>query len=379
MDLLTGEWDWISQVFLVVLATVAVNAVLKRALRRLYERLKATRSPWDDAVVDALRRPLPLLVWVVGLAFAGEIIYRTTQTEIFAAVDPIRDVGVIACLAWFLVRLIAAVENNLIARHETGGEAVDRTTADAVSKLLRVSVLITAALVALQTLGFNISGILAFGGIGGIAVGFAAKDLLANFFGGLMVYLDRPFEVGDWIRSPDRDIEGTVENIGWRLTCIRTFDKRPVYVPNSTFANIAVENPTRMSHRRIYETIGVRYDDAPRLEAILTDVRVMIMNHEELDTSQTTMVRFNEFADSSLNFFIYCFTRTTQWTEYHRVKEDVLLRIHQIIQSHEAEVAFPTSTVHLPDLARGDEESELPEPVSRRRPQGLAEALPDGL
>ena len=104
----------------------------------------------------------------------------------------------------------------------------------------------------MQALGYSISGVLAFGGIGGIAVGFAAKDLLANFFGGLMIYLDRPFSVGDWIRSPDKNIEGTVEEIGWRLTRIRTFDKRPLYVPNSTFTQISVENPSRMLNRRIY-------------------------------------------------------------------------------------------------------------------------------
>ena len=113
----------------------------------------------------------------------------------------------------------------------------------------------------MQLFDYSVSGLLAFGGIGGIAVGFAAKDLLANFFGGLMIYLDRPFSVGDWIRSPDKEIEGTVEDIGWRLTRIRTFDKRPLYIPNSIFASISVENPSRMSNRRIYEKIGIRYDD----------------------------------------------------------------------------------------------------------------------
>ena len=96
---------------------------------------------------------------------------------------------------------------------------------DAITKLLQMFVIITATLVVLQTLGVSVSGVLALGGIGGLAIGFAAKDLLANFFGGLMLYLDRPFAVGDWIRSPDREIEGDVEQIGWRLTRIRTFDK----------------------------------------------------------------------------------------------------------------------------------------------------------
>jgi len=210
-------------------------------------------------------------------------------------------------------------------------------------------VLITATLVALQTLGYSVSGVLAFGGVGGIAIGFAAKDLLANFFGGLMIYLDRPFAVGDWIRSPDREIEGTVEEIGWRLTRIRSFDKRPIYVPNAMFATIALVNPSRMSHRRIYETIGIRYQDADKMAAITRDVKAMLGGHPEIDASQTLIVNFNAFAPSSLDFFVYTFTKTTNWVHYHEVKEDVLLRILEIVAAHGAEVAFPTSTVHVPE------------------------------
>ncbi|MDZ7735419.1 MAG: mechanosensitive ion channel family protein [Gammaproteobacteria bacterium] len=201
----------------------------------------------------------------------------------------------------------------------------------------------------MQTLGFSISGVLAFGGIGGIAVGFAAKDMLANFFGGMMVYLDRPFSVGDWIRSPDRDIEGTVEEIGWRLTRIRTFDKRPLYVPNYVFNTVSIENPSRMLNRRIREVIGVRYDDAGKIADIVGDIRDMIRNHPDIDINQTLIVNFDAFASSSLNIFVYTFTKTCDWVEYHRVKEDIMLRIIDIIDQHGAECAFPTTTIHVPD------------------------------
>ena len=176
---------------------------------------------------------------------------------------------------------------------------------------------------------------------------FAAKDLLANFFGGLMVYLDRPFKVGDWVRSPDKEIEGTVEAIGWRLTTIRTFDKRPLYVPNSVFASISVQNPSRMSHRRILETVGLRYDDAKQLQKIIQDVKQMLLDHDDIDTTQTLIVNFNAFGSSSLDFFIYTFTKTTDWIRYHEVKQDVLFRVMEIVEKEGAEVAFPTSTVHL--------------------------------
>ena len=355
-----GIEPWVVQVFVVVFLTLLIAYLVRRALGHVTERLERTSNLWDDALVDSLQKPVRGLIWIIGIAFAAEIVGHETDAPIFEAAGPLRDVGVIAMIAWFLVRFIKAAEQRIVDRHETEGETYDRTTLDAVGKLLRLSVAITATLVALQTLGFSVSGVLAFGGIGGIAVGFAAKDLLANFFGGLMIYLDRPFAVGDWIRSPDRDIEGTVERIGWRLCCIRTFDSRPLYIPNATFTSIAVENPSRMQNRRIFETIGVRYDDAGEVANIVADVKTMLESHPDIEQNRLLMVNFDKFAASSLDFFIYCFTKTRQWAEYHQVKQDVLLKIIDIIDRHGAEVAFPTSTIHVPE--------GIP---------GLAEALPE--
>ena len=343
-----GLESWVVQVFVVVFATAAIALTTKRFISRLHAAFTRTPSVWDESFVEALGPPLRAFIWIAGLAFAVEIIQTEAGAAIFEAVTPIRDVGLIATLAWFAVRFIRIAERNFIADKQAKGESFDRATLDAIVKLLRLSVLITAFLVALQTLGFSVSGVLAFGGIGGIAVGFAAKDLLANFFGGLMIYLDRPFAIGDWIRSPDREIEGTVERIGWRQTVIRGFDTRPLYIPNSTFASIAVENPSRMCNRQIYETIGIRYEDAGAMGAIVADVEAMLRAHDEIDTDNFLMVNFNTFAPSSLDFFIYCYTRTKLWAQYHQVKQDVLLRILEIIDRHGAEIAFPTSTVHVP-------------------------------
>ncbi len=358
-----GPQAWVLQVFIVVFLTLVLVFILKRALRRIQNTLEQTKNPWDDALIAALRSPLSAVVWIIGIAFAIQIIEQETQAAIFGAIEPIRDVAIVAAITWFLVRFIRLAEKNLVAINEAEGKEVDRTTVDAVAKLLRLSVIITATLVALQTLGFSVSGVLAFGGIGGIAVGFAAKDLLANFFGGLMIYLDRPFAVGDWIRSPDRNIEGTVEEIGWRLTRIRTFDSRPLYVPNSVFTNIAVENPSRMQNRRIYEVIGVRYDDAAKVGAIVEDVTEMLNTHAGIQSDRTLMVNFTTCSASSLDFFIYCFTRTAAWSEFHRVKQDVLLKILDIIDAHGAQVAFPTSTVHIPDGIAGLTDGAEPSPV----------------
>jgi len=338
---------WITQVFVIVFAALMLDFVQRRLMKRVLLRSEKTRSPWDEALVQSLRRPLSVFIWVIGIAFAATIVQQQTKAGIFEAVEPIRNVGMIVCVAWFLTRLVNNLESNIIKQREIKGKPVDLTTADAIAKLFRISIGITAVLVTMQTLGFSISGVLAFGGIGGIAMGFAAKDLLANFFGGLMIYLDRPFSVGDWVRSPDREIEGTVETIGWRLTRIRTFDKRPLYVPNAVFTSISVENPSRMSNRRIYETIGIRYDDVTKMRAIVDDVKAMLSNHPEIDQTQTLIVNFNAFAPSSVDFFVYTFTKTTNWVYFHEVKQDVLLQITEIITRHGAEIAFPTSTLHM--------------------------------
>ena len=343
------EHFWMLQVFAVVFSVLFFNFIQKRVLTRLYERLRKTGNLWDDALVNAIQKPLSVFIWIVGMAFAAEIVQRKTGAIIFEAIGPVRDIGVITTVGWFLLRLASNIEDNIISKHKRAGEKVDQTTVDAIGKLIRISIVITCVLVGVQSLGYSVSGVLAFGGVGGIAVGFAAKDLLANFFGGLMIYLDRPFEVGDWVRSPDRDIEGTIEKIGWRLTVIRTFDKRPLYIPNSTFASIAVENPSRMSNRRIYETIGIRYNDISKMDIITREVKDMLVKHPAIDETLTMMVNFDKFNNSSVDFFVYCFTYTTEWTEFHEIKQDVLLKISAIITSHGAEIAFPTSTIHIPD------------------------------
>ncbi len=335
------------QVLLIVLATALANVVVHIMLRYLARIARMTTSYWDDALVNAAKRPLPVVIWLTGISYAAGIAGKESGAAILDAVPHIRDVGFIICLAWFMIRLIRNFALNIVSAHEKNGEAVDRTTIDALSKLAHLTVIISTGLLAMQTLGFSVSGILTAGGIGGLAIGFAAKDLLANFFGGLTIYLDRPFSVGDWIRSPDKQIEGTVEYISWRHTRVRAFNKNPIYVPNALFTTIVVENPSRMSHRRIHETIGIRYEDIGMMGMIVAEVKDMLQNHPEIDADQTLIVNFNTFGPSSLDFFIYTFTRTKEWIHFHEVKQDVLLKIADIIDKHGAQIAFPTHTVHI--------------------------------
>ncbi len=343
---------WIASLVAIALVTIAANQVAQLVLRHLAKITQNTQTVWDDALVQTASRPVLAAMWLIGMGFMARVLQRQTDESFIAEVLAIRDVALIFCVAWFLLRFIGKVGRNIIAARAARGEEVDRTTVDALGKLARLVTLIVAVLMAAQTLGFQITGLLALGGVGGIAVGFAAKDLLANFFGGLTIYLDRPFVVGEWIRSPDKELEGTVEYISWRHTRIRAFNKNPIYVPNSVFTNIVVENPSRMSHRRLKTTIGLRYDDFAVVAPIVADIKAMLKSHPAIDTNMTLIVNFNEYGASSLDLLIYTFTKTVVWVEFHEIKQDILLKVGEIIARHGAEIAFPTRTLHL---ARDDD------------------------
>lgn len=345
--ILMEKW-WIIQAFSIILISLVIHYVETRIYKKIYPRLQKTKLFWDDALVYSLHKPLGLFIWVIGVSFAADIVGAHAKEDfIFTLVSQIRSFAILLTLVWFLIRFVSYFEKAIIKKWKKEKEIVDETTAHALCQILRVAVIITGVLVGMQIFGIPITGVLAFGGIGGLAVGFAAKDLLANFFGGLMIYLDRPFSVGEWIRSPDKEIEGTVEHIGWRLTKIRTFDKRELFVPNSIFSTISVENPSRMTNRRIKAVINLRYDDASKVASILQDIEKMLRNHNEIDTNQTLMVNLIECASWSLNFMIYAFTKTTQWVKFQQVQQDVLLKILEIVEKNKAECAFPTHTLNI--------------------------------
>lgn len=339
---------------LAVLAIVLCGGVFAHFLlgiivKHMHRLATDSVQRWDDVVLSALETPLRVVLWVFVLSIGMEVVPELADLR--QQMAPAYDTALVILLTWFVLRLIRGVEGEMLAESRGLIGSADKASVHATAKLLRVTVWIIAGLMVLQTVGVSISGLLAFGGIGGIAVGFAAKDILANFFGGLSIYLDRPFTTGDWIRSPDQEIEGTVEDIGWRLTRIRTFDQRPLYVPNAVFSQVSVENPSRMRNRRIYETIGVRYQDADKLAIIVAQVKSMLESHEEIDTSRTLIVNFVSFGPSSLDFFVYTFTKTTVWVKYHEIKQDVLLKILEIVHANDADVAFPTTTVQLEPLS----------------------------
>jgi MscS family membrane protein len=186
---------------------------------------------------------------------------------------------------------------------------------------------------------------LTLGAASSLVLGLASKDLLANFFGGFMIFIDKPFGVGDWIKCSEKGIEGSVVSIGWRLTCIRTFERRPLYVPNSFFAQIAIENPSRMENRRIKHFINLPFKDFEKIPGILTNIKEMLKQSVDVDQSKPIYVHITQLASTSVECMVYCFTKYTDWENFLNAQQHVMLGILTIIRQHESDYGLPLSQV----------------------------------
>ena len=320
--------------------------------RRLLPQFQRRKRIYLQAFLQALNYPLQVNIWVIVFSFIASIVVTlfSFNNDFIDVLFSTRLTFTVFIIFWFAMRFIRYLEDGMVFQaRQKGNKVNDETSVHAIAQLIRVIIIIFISLILLQTIGIKISALLAFSGIGVAVISFATKDTLSNFFSGMMIYWDRPFSVGDWIRLPDRQIEGTVENIGWRLTRIRTFDKRPLYVPNSILSNVAVENPSRMTNRRLKIIVGVRYSDANKIIELAKAIKEMLRNNPEIDTTKTLFVNLFEFSNSSLNMKIYAFTKTTEWVKFQTILQEVILKIINIIKSYKVECAFPTQTIYLPE------------------------------
>jgi MscS family membrane protein len=340
---------WMLTIAMILICMSIFHWFSRVVYRFLLHKFDHDKHIWISSLIKSVHVPWLTFFWLMAISFIIPIIMRRFDIDLshISAVNTIRSLFFIGAFYWSMLKFIGLIEQEIAPRSSRRMFLRDKTTLRAVALLSRIALTILTILAVLPMMGFKTGSLLAFGGVGGLGIAFAAKETLANFLGGMMIFWDRPFSVGDWIRSPDRNIEGTVEHIGWRLTRIRTFSKRPLYVPNGIFSTIAIENPQRMSNRQINTTVGVRYSDATLIGSIVKETEEMIRQHPGIDPMQTIMVHFVEFGPSSLNLNIYAFTKTTDWNKYRQVQQDVFLKTIAIIAAHGAECAFPTTTVHI--------------------------------
>lgn len=328
--------------YLLHFSAFAVTLLLMVILRSQKARLSSrSGSTLISASLKSLYSPLMLygllvLVWI-SIDLVAHI--ANLSEDIFN--DDVDQIVTGLFIAWFAIRTVnnyekAAMTNNQNTR-------LDTTAISGLAKLARLFLILVMTIVTFDLIGLDPSGLIALGSVSGAALAFASKDLVANWFGGIMLYLDKPFKVGDWVRSPDRDIEGTVEYIGWRMTQIRTFDKRPLYVPNSLFNSITVENPSRMSHRRIKLHLGLRYDDMSQLEVLSSQIKEYLQQSPLIASDQVIIANIDRLAESSVDILVYCMTVTTDWVTYHDHKQQVILDLNKLVLENGCDFAYPTN------------------------------------
>ena len=350
------EGDSLLQKSLVVLAIIMLAVLL--AVITFHAVGLLGRGPGGERrryLVVITRWPLTILVLTYVLLW-GLIVWVPSEFGGWTGtLETALALLVTATFAWMVMRYIGHVEHRLTRQVQRDGgvnvplvgEKIGRGGLEMIFRVVRVLIFIIVILTIIQQLGGSITGLLAIGGVGAAVLALSVQSVIGDIFSSLRLFWSRPFEIGDWIRCPSLNVEGVVEAINWQLTQVRTFDRRPLYVPNQLLASAVIENPQRMTNRRIYEYLGVRYSDLDEVPAILTEVRAMIDAHPAIAHDQVKMVNLDRYGAYSVDFFIYCLTVTTNWMEFHDIKEDVLLKIAAIVKKHGADFAFPTQTVHL--------------------------------
>ena len=343
------EWTSTILVFGITLLTLVVGMVVGRSLRHLAQYTDSIRHVWTHGMLIGASTPAKTLIWIIGLSGAAMVLVQGNSESVLSTVlVPARNVAVVGVVMWFLLRMTNSIQANMLARARAENRELDPTATDAIGKLIRASIVITSVLTVMQTLGFSIAGVLAFGGVGGIAIGFAAQSLVANLLGGLTIFASRPFKVGEYIIIPGTELMGGVEHIGWRATRLIGFDCKPFYVPNAMFNTQPVINHSRMTSRRIMETLHVRYSDIDAMPGIVEEGRRMIGSHPDIQHDFFAF-NFDSCGESSLKLFLYAFTVSTDYNDYMNVKEDVLLKMAGIIRRHGAQLSMPISTVYMPE------------------------------
>jgi MscS family membrane protein len=316
---------------------------------------KKTKTEVDDLLLEVIRIPLRTTVIYFGILAAIWILplnkYPTFEWFIFI----LFRLGAIIIVAWTAIRSLVVLAYLMKRITKKTDTLLDDKLIPFIDQMLRILIIVITIVMILQELGYDPSGLLAGLGLGGLAFALAAKDTLSNFFGSIMLLTDKPFHVDEWIKF--EEVEGTVEQIGFRSTKVRLFDKSLVQVPNGKLASGNIRNFNRRDRRRIYFNIGITYQCTPiMMKAALETVKRLIKENDGI-RDDFYLVNFNSFGDSALKIMVYCFTTSTVWGEYLHTQESLMLQVMNEFKKLDIEFAYPSMTVHMaPDTPQGIEE-----------------------
>ena len=332
--------------FILILGGLVLKKVSDYVLeKRLLPWMARTRFEFDSLIVTAASKPLGYLFLLAGLGSAAFIMPLPEEPDVRAIAFGGVKVLVGVLLIWFLFRVIDVGVHYLGKLAQRTDSKLDDQLIPVIRKALKATVGLVCAVWIVQLLGYSVSSLLAGLGIGGLAVALALQDTLANFFGSVFIFLDRPFVVGDWIK--DGDTDGVVEEIGFRSTRIRTWPATIVSIPNKTMAEEAIDNWSRMPKRRVMHSVGLTYEtSAEQMERAVADIRQIITDDDGVD-KEWIVVHFTEFGACSLDILVYYFTKVTTLDAHLAVKERINLAIMRKLEEMGLSIAFPTRTLYL--------------------------------
>ena len=349
----------ITAVGILVLFLLVRNLFTRIVVHRVKNWAAKTKNEVDDTIIDAIEAPIRFIPVVLGVFLASSYLQLETQAEGFFS--NLNRSLITFAIFWALFRASDPVGQML----QGADRYLTTSMIQWISKAIKFAFAILGGATILEIWGIEVGPLIAGLGLFGVAVALGAQDLFKNLIAGLFVIGERRFNPGDWILVPGV-VEGTVEHIGFRTTTVRRFDKAPVYVPNTELADSAVTNFSRMTFRRIKWVIGLKYSStADQLVAVRSGIEKYLSDNTDFarpeDTS--TFVRIDRFSDSSIDILLYCFTNTTDWLEWLRVKEQLLIEIKRIVEDAGTDFAFPSQSLYVEALGDDIEIAPLHTPA----------------
>ena len=308
---------------------------------------KRTATYYDDRIISALKAPVSFAFIVIGLHLFFALIFRET-----GIIKNILNSLIVFDLFWAIIAIAEVLRGLFHSTTAKFNPDLAKEMGDFILKIIKILIGGVGLASILQVWGINVTALIASLGLGGLAFALAAKDTASNLFGSFALLADKSIRIGEWIKVGD--IEGIVEAIGMRTTKIRSFEKSLITVPNQLVANTPIENFSRRGIRRIKLTVGLTYDaNQTQIQTILQEIKSMLKIHEEISQKDTLLVNFDSFGDSALNLFIYAFTTTSNWERYLEIREDVHLKIIEIIERNGVAFAFPSQSLYVEKLPKG--------------------------
>lgn len=344
-----GGYGLTAEMIAITLLVLAINVALKWVLLKLHARFKMQGTLWKDTFIVALIKPLTSLVWFIAAVQALAYLWlRFVHERLPFQSTVLFSAGTIFATAWFMLRWKKLIVHRILEKSKAGLILVDHGKVDAVNKVITVAIYLISALLLLEQFGSSVNTLIAFGGVSGLAIAFASQQIIANFFGGIIIYFTKPFVVGDWIQLPEKSIEGHVEEIGWYTTRVRTFDKRPIYIPNSFLTNILVTNPSRMTHRQFKQIVSVRYSDISKLHNIINDFKKFFTTHSKVDQHLAPQIYFTALGAVGLDISITAYTTNVEKIAYQELTQDLLFGITSIVAKNGADFSVASHALEFP-------------------------------